>query len=119
APSQPSTAKASGASATRGRRSISYPASQTKMDGTATRTRAPVAMRRQGHIPTVGARALRCLRSARTAAIESTAFAYKLRETIGQVIVGQRYVVDRLLIGLLAGGHVLLEGVPGLAKTLS
>jgi MoxR-like ATPase len=50
---------------------------------------------------------------------EASAFVYRLRETIGQVIVGQRYVVDRLLIGLLAGGHVLLEGVPGLAKTLS
>lgn len=36
---------------------------------------------------------------------------------IGKVIVGQKYMVDRLLIGLFAGGHVLLEGVPGLAKT--
>lgn len=42
-----------------------------------------------------------------------------LREEIGQVIVGQHYLVDRLLVGLLANGHVLLEGVPGLAKTLS
>ena len=40
-----------------------------------------------------------------------------LREEVGKVIVGQRYLVDRLLIGLLAQGHVLLEGVPGLAKT--
>ena len=38
---------------------------------------------------------------------------------IGKVIVGQKYLIDRLLIGLLADGHVLLEGVPGLAKTLS
>ena len=38
---------------------------------------------------------------------------------IGTVIVGQRYLIDRLLIGLLANGHVLLEGVPGLAKTLA
>jgi MoxR-like ATPase len=44
---------------------------------------------------------------------------YRLREEIGRVIVGQRYLVDRLLIGLLGNGHVLLEGVPGLAKTLS
>ena len=43
----------------------------------------------------------------------------RLRESIGQVIVGQHYLVDRLLVGLLANGHVLLEGVPGLAKTLS
>src|ERR1044072_8118032 len=38
---------------------------------------------------------------------------------LGKVIVGQRYMVERLLIGLLAQGHVLLEGVPGLAKTLA
>jgi MoxR-like ATPase len=50
---------------------------------------------------------------------EASAFAYRLREEIGNVIVGQRYLIDRLLVGLLANGHVLLEGVPGLAKTLS
>jgi MoxR-like ATPase len=50
---------------------------------------------------------------------EGSTFLYRLREEIGTVIVGQRYLVDRLLIGLLAGGHVLLEGVPGLAKTLA
>src|SRR6184192_4710919 len=43
----------------------------------------------------------------------------KLRTEIGKVIVGQEQLVDRLLVGLLANGHVLLEGVPGLAKTLS
>src|SRR5438093_12089397 len=43
----------------------------------------------------------------------------QLREEIGRVIVGQAQLVDRLLVGLLANGHVLLEGVPGLAKTLS
>jgi MoxR-like ATPase len=42
-----------------------------------------------------------------------------LREEIAHVIVGQEQLVDRLLVGLLANGHVLLEGVPGLAKTLS
>jgi len=42
-----------------------------------------------------------------------------LREQVAHVIVGQRYLVDRLLLGLLANGHVLLEGVPGLAKTLT
>lgn len=41
----------------------------------------------------------------------------KLRQSIGQVVVGQSAMVDRLLIGLLADGHVLVEGVPGLAKT--
>ena len=35
------------------------------------------------------------------------------------VVVGQQYLIDRLLVGLLANGHVLLEGVPGLAKTLA
>lgn len=43
----------------------------------------------------------------------------RLREQVARVIVGQQYLVDRLLVGLLANGHVLLEGVPGLAKTLS
>jgi MoxR-like ATPase len=42
-----------------------------------------------------------------------------LRAEIGKVIIGQQYLIDRLLVGLLANGHVLLEGVPGLAKTLS
>ncbi|MCD6339964.1 MAG: MoxR family ATPase [Verrucomicrobia bacterium] len=47
------------------------------------------------------------------------AFLEPLRSEIGKVIVGQRGLIDRLLIGLLANGHVLLEGVPGLAKTLA
>ena len=42
-----------------------------------------------------------------------------LLDEIGRVVVGQRYMIERLLIGLLADGHVLLEGVPGLAKTLT
>jgi len=42
-----------------------------------------------------------------------------MKAEISKVIVGQEYMVDRLLIGLLANGHVLLEGVPGLAKTLA
>ncbi len=50
---------------------------------------------------------------------EESACLYRLREEIGRIIVGQRYLVDRLIMGLLANGHVLLEGVPGLAKTLS
>jgi len=48
-----------------------------------------------------------------------SAFVEKLRAEIGKVIVGQKYMVDRLLIGLLSNGHVLLEGVPGLAKTMT
>jgi MoxR-like ATPase len=50
---------------------------------------------------------------------EVSAWIQKLRAEIGRVIVGQESLVERLLIGLLANGHVLLEGVPGLAKTLS
>src|SRR5688572_21278226 len=46
-------------------------------------------------------------------------FTDKLREEISHVIVGQSHMLDRLLIGLLSNGHVLLEGVPGLAKTLT
>src|SRR5213595_4366228 len=38
---------------------------------------------------------------------------------LSKVIVGQRYMIDRLLIGMLSNGHILLEGVPGLAKTLA
>ncbi len=43
----------------------------------------------------------------------------RLREEVGRVIVGQHQMLDRLLIGILSNGHVLLEGVPGLAKTLT
>src|SRR6266480_3078504 len=50
---------------------------------------------------------------------EGGAFLRPLFNEIGKVIVGQTYLVERLVIGLLANGHVLLEGVPGLAKTLS
>ena len=46
-------------------------------------------------------------------------FTDKLREEISHVIVGQTHMLDRLLIGLLSNGHVLLEGVPGLPKTLA
>jgi MoxR-like ATPase len=46
-------------------------------------------------------------------------FIDRLRDEVGRVIVGQHYMLDRLLIGLLSNGHVLLEGVPGLAKTLA
>ncbi|UCE18296.1 MAG: MoxR family ATPase [Gemmatimonadota bacterium] len=48
-----------------------------------------------------------------------SAFVETLFGEIGKVIVGQKYMIDRLLIGLLADGHVLLEGVPGLAKTMA
>ena len=50
---------------------------------------------------------------------KESAFVDDLMAEISKVIVGQTYMIDRILIGLLAGGHVLLEGVPGLAKTLT
>lgn len=50
---------------------------------------------------------------------ENSWFVPKVTEEIGKVIVGQKYLIDRLLIALLCRGHVLIEGVPGLAKTLS
>lgn len=46
-------------------------------------------------------------------------FVRPLLEEIGRVVVGQQHMIERLLIGLISGGHVLLEGVPGLAKTLA
>lgn len=49
----------------------------------------------------------------------SATFIDKIHTEIGKVIVGQHHMVERLLIGLLSNGHILLEGVPGLAKTLS
>lgn len=50
---------------------------------------------------------------------ESSKWVNLLQNEIGRVIIGQKYLVDRLIVGLVANGHVLLEGVPGLAKTLS
>lgn len=50
---------------------------------------------------------------------KESAFVDTLTAEVGKVIVGQRSMVDRLLIGLLSDGHILLEGVPGLAKTLT
>jgi len=50
---------------------------------------------------------------------KESAFVDALQTELGKVIVGQKAMVDRLLVGLLSNGHILLEGVPGLAKTLS
>ncbi len=51
--------------------------------------------------------------------IEKSQIIDTLNEEIGKVIVGQHYMIKRMLVGLLADGHILLEGVPGLAKTLA
>ncbi len=50
---------------------------------------------------------------------ETSGFVDRLLDEVGRVIVGQKSMVERLLIGLLSDGHVLMEGVPGLAKTLT
>src|ERR1035437_6136103 len=50
---------------------------------------------------------------------QESAFVDLLTMEMDKVIVGQKYMVERLLIGLLSNGHILLEGVPGLAKTLA
>jgi MoxR-like ATPase len=50
---------------------------------------------------------------------KESAFVDLITMELGKVIVGQKYMTERLLVGLLANGHILLEGVPGLAKTLA
>ena len=59
------------------------------------------------------------LRASREIITENSSWISPLREEMGRVIVGQKHLLDRLLIALLSNGHVLLEGVPGLAKTLA
>ena len=50
---------------------------------------------------------------------QSSSFIDDIRTELDKVVIGQKYMIDRLMIGLLTNGHVLLEGVPGLAKTLT
>jgi len=50
---------------------------------------------------------------------QESVFVKKIMTEVSKIIVGQNYMIERLLIGLLANGHILLEGVPGLAKTLT
>lgn len=50
---------------------------------------------------------------------KESAFVHALVSAIEQVVVGQKYLIERLLVAVLANGHILIEGVPGLAKTLS
>ena len=58
-------------------------------------------------------------RASRETVLENSVWVKPLQAEIGRVIVGQKALLDRLLIALLTNGHVLLEGVPGLAKTLA
>ena len=50
---------------------------------------------------------------------QESGFIINLKQEMEKVIVGQKYLIERLLIGFLANGHILIEGVPGLAKTMS
>ncbi len=59
------------------------------------------------------------IQSINAAVRDASAWVTPLRQEIGRVIIGQVHLVDRLLVGLVSNGHILLEGVPGLAKTLS
>jgi MoxR-like ATPase len=59
------------------------------------------------------------LRAARETVLENSAWIGPLQMEMARVIVGQKHLLDRLLVALLTNGHVLLEGVPGLAKTLA
>ena len=59
------------------------------------------------------------IRASRESVTENSTWISPLREEMGRIIVGQKHLLDRLLIALLTNGHVLLEGVPGLAKTLA
>lgn len=59
------------------------------------------------------------IREINTSVKEASSWVSLLKSEIGKVIIGQQYLADRLLIGFLAGGHILLEGLPGLAKTLA
>src|SRR5471030_1857044 len=59
------------------------------------------------------------LRAARENVLENSTWIRPLQQEMSRVIVGQKHLLDRLLVALLTNGHVLLEGVPGLAKTLA
>jgi MoxR-like ATPase len=59
------------------------------------------------------------MRAARAAVLENSTWVQPLQAEMARVIVGQKHLLDRLLVALLTNGHVLLEGVPGLAKTLA
>ena len=59
------------------------------------------------------------MRAARETVLDNSTWIAPLQPEMARVIVGQKHLLDRLLVALLTNGHVLLEGVPGLAKTLA
>src|SRR4029077_13199804 len=86
--------------------------------GLASLARRPRRDRTAGPSPQ-GASTMYDVRALNELVAKESAFVDRLMNEVGKVIVGQQYMVERILVGLLTGGHVLLEGVPGLAKTLT
>ncbi len=83
------------------------------------RTAPPVAPVHNYASPAVAGGHNERIQSINEAVRQNTAWVQPLRQEIARVLVGQKNLVDRLLVGLVSNGHILLEGVPGLAKTLS
>ncbi|HEX4473447.1 MAG TPA: MoxR family ATPase [Polyangiaceae bacterium] len=75
--------------------------------------------RANGHPPLVSPVIAPEIRELEARVFEASRWIAPLKHQIATVIVGQRLLVDRLIVGLLTNGHILLEGVPGLAKTLA
>src|SRR5262249_37961290 len=92
------------------------------ISGQTLKPRASIARRPSRNKPTppfVRATPMYDVRALNELVARESAFVEKVTNQVGKVIVGQTYMIERILIGLLTGGHVLLEGVPGLAKTLT
>jgi MoxR-like ATPase len=79
----------------------------------------PRATRQPQSAPIMPAPVTDTFQALRDAVRENSTWIAPLKQELGRVIVGQTHLLDRLLVALLTNGHVLLEGVPGLAKTLS
>jgi len=92
------------------------PASASSPAGSPNRFRIPVGI---GSGPDFVPGPNADIRAVQDSVAAASGWVMPLREQMARVIVGQQHLVDRLLVGLLGNGHILLEGVPGLAKTLS
>ena len=83
------------------------------------RTAPPVAPQHHYTSPVAAGGHNERIQAINEAVRQNSTWVAPLRQEIGRVLVGQKNLVDRLLVGLVTNGHILLEGVPGLAKTLS
>ncbi|MEI6197061.1 MAG: AAA family ATPase, partial [Verrucomicrobiota bacterium] len=84
-----------------------------------TRTVPPVAPQHNYTSPAAPGGHNERIQAINEAVRQNSAWVAPLRQEISRVLVGQKNLVDRLLVGLVTNGHILLEGVPGLAKTLA